>query len=159
MDPMRKSERLVQVQRKLNTLGAQIKRLEDEKDSLQASLLEDMIEGRFPESSNIDGASVHTRRRVFFGPAEGHAELAAVLAEIGEDELLPSTVNSQRLSSFVREHLDPDERLSIKDRLLSPNPKPIDPRLLAAIRINEKLDVVATGAGVETDTTTEEVPF
>lgn len=158
MDPMQKSARLVAIQRKLNTLGAIEKRLTDEKESLQASLLEDMIEGRFPESSTIDGASVHTRRRVFFGPAEGHAQLAAVLKDLGEDELLPSTVNSQRLSSFVREHLDPDEKLSIKDRLLSPNPKPLDPRLLEAIKINEKLDVVATGAGVEPDTT-EEVPF
>lgn len=151
--PMERAKRLVQITRRLNTIKAEDKALKDEAEGLRAQLLDDIENEQIPESFRCDGASVFTKHTVRFGPADGdHAGLSLVLEELGEIELLPSTVNHNRLSSFVREFLDPDESMPIADRLLSDNPKAIDPRLLAALKVMEEDDVSVNGAGVETKT-------
>lgn len=142
-----RARELVQVQRDINGAEITLADLKERRDKLKAQVQADIEEDRLPESSTVSGASVHIKRQVWSGPAVDHAALTAVLKKLRLTELMPSTVHSGQLSSFVREHLDPDETMTLEERLLSPEPKALDPRLYAALKVTEKIEVGVTGAG------------
>lgn len=106
--PMELATKLVQAQRTLNGLKARVKTTADQIQELQSSLLTAIEDGKFPQSSNVEGASVHRKSQLWASPADGdHERLTAILDGLGEDyeHLLPTTVNSQTLSGFIREKL------------------------------------------------------
>lgn len=149
--PMQRAKRAVAIKRRLNTIAAEEKGLKEELDKIEAQILEDMENEEIPESFNADGASIFTRHVVRFGPKDkDHAALSAVLKDLGELDLLPKTVNHNTLASYVREFLDPDETMPIRDRLLSDEPKAMPEKLVDVLAIYEETQVSINNAGVET---------
>lgn len=138
---MEKAQHLVALKRQVagltteaTALGVQIERLNDE-------LLAHMEAGEFPSSSKVAGATVYLRSDVWAGPADGdHAALTAALESMGYDDLTPKTVNSSRLSAWVREHLDDDTTKAIEDRLTT-----LDPAIRPFIKVTEKQSVRING--------------
>lgn len=136
----------VEKKRQIKALDAQAADLKAEVGIIETLLLEFIEKGEFPSKSRVNGATVYLKSQVWAGPDEGdHESLTNVLSDLGLVEYLPSKVNTQSLSAFVREHLDPDETLELSERLASPNPKPLDPKLLAALKITDRISVGVNG--------------
>lgn len=146
--PGKAAQHLVNLTREMNALNAKLKGLKEITEKCQARIELAIENGDWPESSSVDGASVHVHRQTWFGPADGdHKQLTKQLIELGHEDLAPSTVNSSRLSSFCREYLDPDRKMPLRTRLLSDNPKAMPVELVDALTFSEKEDIRVTGAG------------
>jgi hypothetical protein len=146
VEPMDLARQLVELSSQRDDYAAHVASLDERIKAIKEIILTLVEDGRLPESFRCDGKNVHLHRQVWAGPINGdHKALAAVLAELGLIEYLPSTVNSQKISAFVREHIDPDNKhLELRDRLLSAEPVAIDPRLLDVLKITEKRDIRVT---------------
>lgn len=149
---MAAAKRLRDIAREAKALNAALGSLDEEAKRLKQVVDDGMTNELLSESFKVPGGGgIHLERMLWAGPADkDHAALTAVLDELGLDEYKPSKVNSQSLSAFIREHLDParirDGRvLTIEERLLSEDPKPLDPKLLAALKVSEKRTVKVTG--------------
>lgn len=82
------------------------------------------------------GASIYTREEIWVSPKGGdHAALTAVLRDLGLVEYLPSNVNSQSMSAYVREHYN--KKTGEFDGLPQ--------ALIEALEITKKQRVIAAG--------------
>lgn len=111
-------------------------------------LFELMEQGEWPNNARVDGATVYLQTQVWASAADkDHARLSRVLRDVGLVEFLPSTVNSQRISGYVREHLHPDESLPLDERLRlgSPENGPMPEALRDALKITEKHTIKPNG--------------
>jgi hypothetical protein len=108
-----------------------------------------MEEGEYPLKAQADGATVSHTSQVWASPQGGdHARLTAVLDDLGLDWLKPGTVNSQTLSSYVREHLDPDKSLDLETRIANGHPDngKLPPELVSVLKISDPAKIKVTGA-------------
>lgn len=137
--PMDYARELVALQDELDVLEAQIKDLET-RIAMRKEQVQLLIDtGDLPDSFHCNGRNIHIAHQIWASPADGdHPRLTEVLRELGLIEYLPSTVNTHSISAYVREFADPNEALLIEERLLSADPKPLDPQLLAALKVTVK---------------------
>jgi hypothetical protein len=124
----RQKKRLAALVKKVN---AECARLEQEvMDLMEAELLPPSFRGKL-------GSSIYTREETWASPLDGdHAALTAVLRDLGPDyaEYLPSNVNSQSLSSLVRNSWN--EETEQYD---------LPPDLINVLKITRKPRVVSNG--------------
>lgn len=142
-DPFEAAKELVVLEREKKTLDRQLDTTKERIAARKALVLQAMENEAFSTSQNVLGANVHLHTQVWAGPADGdHAALSAVLSELGYVELLPSTVNAQRFSAFVREQIrETDKTLPLDERIALGLPK-----LAAVTKATEKREVRVTGA-------------
>lgn len=138
---MEVAEQLVAVERQIDVHETALEELKDRAKKLKARVQQFMEEGQFPISSNVSGANVHLQAQIWAGPATDHSDLAAALSDEGLFKLLPGTVHSGRLSSYVREHDTKDPTQTIEERFSS-----LPDSLKSAIKITEKFQIKVTGA-------------
>jgi hypothetical protein len=145
--PKHFAEHAALIQDALDTLSAIEGDLED-RLAIRKAQIELAIENDdLPDGFKAGGRTFYDSAQLWAGPAHGdngkpdHAALSEVLEDLGLVEYLPSTVNSQSFSAYVREHLDPDRTKPLQERLLNDTPKPLDPRLWAAISATEKRSI------------------
>lgn len=157
LTPMEAAERIVNLTREQKQLEAEVDDIKDRIKALNAELLTAIEDGDFPAKSSVAGATVFTRHDLRANAARNedgktdHDELSRWLAHYGHDELLPSTVNSQRLTSWIKElirdappfdgdgnPLTPEQRLAhaLHDQ----------PELVKAISVSVTPKVIVNGA-------------
>lgn len=109
-----------------------------EQRKLEAQVLQLIEDGRLPESFSLNGKPIYTREELWASPADGnHARLVSVLRELGLVEYLPSNVNSQSMSAYVRGFRDPETGEIVG----------LPEDLAAALKITKKPRVIAAGLG------------
>jgi hypothetical protein len=142
LTPMETAIRLGEVTKRTNRLKSETADLEKIQKACKAKLLSAMQEGQWPESFKLPtGGTVYLHSQVWASAKDGdHDTLTEVLRDLDLVEYLPSTVNSQSISAYVREHLSDDEAADLETRLAS-----LDARLKAALNITEKNDVRVVG--------------
>lgn len=104
---------------------------------LERQMLDLIEDGKLPESFRHNGASIYTREEVWASPKDGdHQAVVAVLKELGLTEYLPSNVNSQSISAYVRGFRN--EQTGELENL--------PPELEAVLKITKKARCIASGA-------------
>jgi hypothetical protein len=72
-------------------------------------------------------------------PKDGdHARLAATLEALGMHEYLPSTVNSQKISGYVRDYIDDVNGLKVG------GDDGLDPQLAEVLKVSERVSISCT---------------
>ena len=138
--------RLAQLQEEKKELEQRKKEINEEIKNIQEPLLEQMDEEGvdkitvvvgYTDEGNPIRRTVHKRRQVWASSNGDMVGLIEALHEAGLDtEYVEQTVNSNRLSAFVRQYDDEDRPLSaeeIKQRLPEP--------LQNAVKVTEKIDL------------------
>lgn len=104
---MQVADRYVKNTRRKKQLEADLKVVKANLEDDMQAVLDLMEAGELPESFKHDGATIFTREDIWASPLDGdHDALSGALASLGLVEYLPSKVNSQSLSAYVREHKD-----------------------------------------------------
>lgn len=142
MTPMETAKHFGEVTKRTKRLEAELADLDKEAKTCKAKLLSAMQEGQWPESFKLpEGGTIYLHSQVWASARDGdHDRLSEVLRELDLVEYLPSKVNSQSISAYVREHLSDDEAAELDVRLAS-----LDQRLRDALNITEKNDVRVLG--------------
>ena len=111
--PMDTAKRLVHLHREKKRLNEELGTVQAEITLLdKGEMLMAIDAENFPSSAKVDGASVFLWTQIWASPAKGeddeadHARLTAVLDGLGLHHLMPSNVNTQSLSAYVREQID-----------------------------------------------------
>jgi hypothetical protein len=137
--PTEYAQKMALLNDRLEAAASVTKALEERLKPIEATVRQYMENGDLPEGFKAGGRTFFFQRQLWAGPAESHEALTGVLAGLGLTEYLPKTVNAQSLSAYVRECLDPDKLLPLEQRLASPEPRPLEPELLAALKVTEKV--------------------
>lgn len=92
--------------RQKKRLAELMKAVQKDLNDLEMQMLDLMEQEKLPSRfEGLLGTSIYTREEIWASPAGGdHAALAAALRRHGLVEFLPSSINSQKLSAYVREH-------------------------------------------------------
>lgn len=133
-------------------LDAMIKRKEGEVDTLKEELapIHDELLERFQKEgtkslSTQNGSTVYLNRQLWASSGEGGAEVMAEALKLHEEtkELVKEKVNTQTLSSWVREkieeHFGTEQTKKSETELLEALPEP----LRAVLKITEKFQLKA----------------
>ncbi len=138
--PMAVARELVKLTRAKRALEANIKAIAKEIETVQAQVLDLIADGHLPAKFGEDGASVFTREDCWASAKDGdHGRLTALLTELGLVEYLPSTVNSQKISAYVREFRDEHGQVKVGGE------DGLDPRLAEALQITITPKVIVNG--------------
>lgn len=156
---MQLAKELVGLERRRKAAKSDLADIEADIKVAKLTLRDYMENEQFPMSSKVDGASVFHRTQIWAGPAEvlidgqpakDHARLTRALISLGLDDLAPKTVNSQTLSSYVREEIDKVPRLDVDTGELldleQRAARALPPVLFDALKITEKHEAVVNGA-------------
>ncbi len=96
-------QRFVAIDDQIKDLETQVKRLKDDKAELEAEIMAAFAEEGTKSIKLTDGRSVGLHRQIW-ASAVDQDKLCHALAECGAGELVKTAVNTQSLSSWVREH-------------------------------------------------------
>jgi len=133
------AKELVAAQRYKRSMETNVALAKKDIERLEAEHLANIEDERIPASATVDGMSLAIKSQWWAGPTDGdHARLCVILQELGMNDLLPSSVNSQKLSGFVREYIDRDtgELIVGEDG--------VAPELAEVIKVTERVSVQAT---------------
>lgn len=96
-----------QADARYKALQAELSEAKKERDRLEAQMLEIVERGLLPASFKHGKGSIYLHSQMWASAKDGdHEAVSRVLESLGLYEFLPSTVNSQKLSAFVREFRD-----------------------------------------------------
>lgn len=116
---------------------------ERELKPLQEQMLQLIENGKLPESFKYSKGSIYTQSQLWASPKDGdHGRLATVLESLGLVEYLPKTVNSQSLSSFVREFRNEFGEVVVQSE---DHPDGLPKALADVLNISERVSVKASG--------------
>lgn len=100
---MEVAEAFRKASKRLKDAKKELKEAAAEVSSLEGRMLDLMEAGKLPESFRHNGASIYTREEIWASPADGnHQAVVEVLESLDLHEYLPSNVNSQSISAYVR---------------------------------------------------------
>lgn len=132
-EPMEMAKQFVALAKEKRDLEARLDHVKKGMKDLQPLLLAAIEEGRFPESSRVDGTTVFLRKQTWASAKDGNYEAAcAALIECGLEGYVNTRFNTNSVSAYVRD-LEKEEI-------------PIDPRLAEVLNITEKFEVQARAA-------------
>lgn len=150
-EPMDVAGEYVAVKRRRKAIKAEDAALASRSAELEDVVARLMEAGKLSLSFKADGASVFQKYEVWAGAPDSpdggkdHARLTTVLKNLGLVEYLPTTVNTQSLSAYIRDHLTdtPEERLKPLMQRLQEGGVPQE--LLDVIKLSEKHPINANG--------------
>lgn len=127
-----------EVSRRTKRLKKELADATAEQKKLEGQMLQLIEDGRLPESFKLNGNPIFTREDLWASPLDGdHSRLVDVLKELGLVEYLPSSVNSQSISAYVRGFRDVETGEIVG----------LPEQLAAALKITKTPRVIATGLG------------
>jgi hypothetical protein len=156
MTHMQAAERLVLLERQRKAKAEALDTIEAEQKKIKARLMQAMEDGEFQSSSRVAGATVFLRTEIWAGAPKvrdergkevtDHRPLIAALEAAGLRHLLPRTVNTRTLTSYVKECLDEaevDALASLEERIAASTLPDV---LKDVVTVTEKHDIRINGA-------------
>lgn len=142
-EPMDVARRYYEADANVKAAKRELQAAEKELKPLQEQMLQLIEDGRLPESFKFGNGSIYTQSQIWASPKDGdHANLTNVLESLGLVEYLPQTVNSQSLSSYVREFRNDYGEIIVQS---DEHPEGLPKVLADALNITEKVSLKATG--------------
>ena len=131
--PIDKLRRYVELREQEKQHEAEASGVKDEADKLEAELIDAFTDAGVP-NINVGGKTVSLRRDTYAQKAPGVTtpQLIEALRAAGDEEIASVTINSSRLSAYVRELLDDD------------NPKGLPEPLQPLLSLGERFSVRVT---------------
>lgn len=125
----------------IKTIEAAVKELGQAKHQMDKALVGLYVDGEI-QSVKVDGRNAYLNRSVKASVPAEHKEAAiGVVRGLGLDELITTSVNAQKLGSFVREQERQDADLVAGDDADVTDRYDIDPELAELIRIHQIFNV------------------
>ena len=139
-EPMEVASAFYRADARVKELQSQLADAKDEKDKLEAQMLELFEQGRLPHSFKHDRGTIYLHTQMWASAKnKDHEAVSRVLESLGLYEFLPKTVNSQSLSAYVREFRDELGQIKIG------GPDGLPEELANVLNISERASVRATG--------------
>lgn len=125
---------------RVKTAELELKDAREERGKLEDQMKDLIEQNKLPSSFKQGRGSIYTHSQLWASVKDkDHERATGVLESLGLVEFLPSTVNSQKLSAYVREFVDDLGQVKIGGE------DGLDPRLAEVLNITERVSVRATG--------------
>ncbi len=105
---MTKFKRYVELVKQKAEIDANIDAIKYEMSELEPYIQDQMIEAGI-QNIKVDDRTIYLNRQIWASPSQGQEPLCEYLRENGFDDLITTSIASQRLSAMVREY-PPDEQ-------------------------------------------------
>lgn len=99
---MEKIKRIIEIKKQLDELDAQSKKLKAEYEALEPEVIQ-YLEQEGLDKVTMDGRTVFVRRQLWASVNKENPFALDILREQGLGDFIEEKVNSQRISSYVRE--------------------------------------------------------
>lgn len=99
---MEKVKRIIEIKKQLDELDAQTKKLKAEFDALEPEVIT-YLEQEGLDRVTLDGRTVSIRRQLWASVNKENPFALDILRDNGLEDFIEEKVNSQRISSYVRE--------------------------------------------------------
>ena len=105
-----KVKRIVAIKNELDELDGQMKALKAEYDKLEPEVIEYMSSEGI-QNLAVDGRTVYVKRQLWASVNQGNPAALDILRDNGLSDFIEEKVNSNRISSFVREFEKNEEEI------------------------------------------------